>query len=262
MKFRKGFVSNSSSSSFIIDATMFKSVVDIGEYMLRKCIHDILSEYEDRDIDEYEMQSLKRYRGCLANILNLKSHMESISGGELKESHSYYYAIAFQSVNYNTFIKKIVVNDKDYYYVSTCNNIDWGLSIYASRTNIGVDEYELRDFFINGQTFFDILTMKDFVVDNYCLCEFPKLSECQNDCNDCKCEIIEEEDESFLSELKTLINKYSMENCSDTPDFVLANYVENCLTAFNNAVVEREKWYGREIRFATEIDSHCKKEIK
>ena len=52
---------------------------------------------------------------------------------------------------------------------------------------------------------------------------------------------------SFADELKELINKNSIENVSDTPDFILAVYMSDCLFAFENAVNKREKWYGREI---------------
>lgn len=51
--------------------------------------------------------------------------------------------------------------------------------------------------------------------------------------------------EQFRDELEGLINKCSMENGSDTPDFILAEYLTNCLYAFDVAVVAREKWYGR-----------------
>lgn len=50
---------------------------------------------------------------------------------------------------------------------------------------------------------------------------------------------------TFRRELTDLLNKYSQENISDTPDFILANYIQGCLDALNGAVVEREKWYGR-----------------
>ena len=50
---------------------------------------------------------------------------------------------------------------------------------------------------------------------------------------------------SFRKELKTLINKHSMENGSDTPDFVLARFIENSMHAFDSAVTSREEWYGR-----------------
>jgi len=49
----------------------------------------------------------------------------------------------------------------------------------------------------------------------------------------------------FRLELEGLINKNSLENNSDTPDFVLAEFLNGCLKAFDNAVNKREKWYGR-----------------
>jgi hypothetical protein len=45
----------------------------------------------------------------------------------------------------------------------------------------------------------------------------------------------------FREELTNLINKQSMENGSDTQDFVLANYLTACLVAFDQAVNERDK---------------------
>jgi len=48
-----------------------------------------------------------------------------------------------------------------------------------------------------------------------------------------------------LRELQDLINKHSKENDSDTPDFILAQYVVLALTAFNTAIQQRETWYGR-----------------
>ena len=38
------------------------------------------------------------------------------------------------------------------------------------------------------------------------------------------------------------------ENESNTPDFILAQYLESCLTAFNTATQQRENWYGRDPR--------------
>jgi hypothetical protein len=52
-------------------------------------------------------------------------------------------------------------------------------------------------------------------------------------------------EEKFRKELEELINKYSMENGSDTPDFLLANYLTQSLNTYNNIVVDRENWYGR-----------------
>lgn len=50
---------------------------------------------------------------------------------------------------------------------------------------------------------------------------------------------------NFNSELEDLINRYCKENESDTPDYILAEYIENCLKAFTTAVNNRERYYGR-----------------
>ncbi len=54
-----------------------------------------------------------------------------------------------------------------------------------------------------------------------------------------------EPEDQFREELKQLINKYSKENGSNTPDLILASFLLNCLTAFDSAVQDREAWYGR-----------------
>ncbi len=50
---------------------------------------------------------------------------------------------------------------------------------------------------------------------------------------------------SFGNELRELINRYSMENESNTPDFILSTYMLRCLVNFETAIKERENWYGR-----------------
>lgn len=49
----------------------------------------------------------------------------------------------------------------------------------------------------------------------------------------------------FRKEIEQTINKYSQENESDTPDFILAEYLTDCLKSFDKAVNRREEWYGR-----------------
>ena len=51
--------------------------------------------------------------------------------------------------------------------------------------------------------------------------------------------------DTFERELETLINRYSQENGSNTPDFILAQFLLGCLAAWNAAVQRREEWYGR-----------------
>ena len=55
---------------------------------------------------------------------------------------------------------------------------------------------------------------------------------------------------NFEDELTHLLNRYSKENGSNTPDFILAKYLEGCLKNFDHAVSYRENWYGREGTFA------------
>jgi len=45
-------------------------------------------------------------------------------------------------------------------------------------------------------------------------------------------------------DLTALLNRYSQENGSDTPDFILADYLLACLATWNTQVVRRDQWYG------------------
>jgi oligoribonuclease NrnB/cAMP/cGMP phosphodiesterase (DHH superfamily) len=47
----------------------------------------------------------------------------------------------------------------------------------------------------------------------------------------------------FNSELCSLLNKHSCENASDTPDWILADFLMGCLNCFNSTLKKREKWY-------------------
>ena len=49
---------------------------------------------------------------------------------------------------------------------------------------------------------------------------------------------------NFKQELNNLINKYNIENQSNTPDFILANYLMMCLESFNNAVKGRDTFFS------------------
>lgn len=47
----------------------------------------------------------------------------------------------------------------------------------------------------------------------------------------------------FRHALSSIINSYSKENGSNTPDFILAEYLEGCLNTFNAATNQRTNWY-------------------
>lgn len=56
------------------------------------------------------------------------------------------------------------------------------------------------------------------------------------------------EENEFKDELRCLLNRHSRENASNTPDFILAQYLLASLLAFETAVQQRETWYGRDAR--------------
>lgn len=46
-------------------------------------------------------------------------------------------------------------------------------------------------------------------------------------------------------QLSALLNAHSVENASDTPDFILSRFMLDCLEAFERAHRDREQFYGR-----------------
>ena len=91
MKTRQGFVSNSSSSSFILSKDSYDSVFDLAKEMIPardwESDNDLIKKIEEAEI-----------RGMDPNT-----------------------SISFNSCNYETYIVKY----KDYYLISTCNNHCW-----------------------------------------------------------------------------------------------------------------------------------------
>jgi hypothetical protein len=51
-------------------------------------------------------------------------------------------------------------------------------------------------------------------------------------------------EETFSKELSGLLNKYSLENSSNTPDFMLAEYLIDCLASYNKITVWNNKWHS------------------
>lgn len=49
---------------------------------------------------------------------------------------------------------------------------------------------------------------------------------------------------TLQAELTALLNKYSREQNSGTPDFILAEYIMRSLSAFEYATGARDTWYG------------------
>ena len=52
----------------------------------------------------------------------------------------------------------------------------------------------------------------------------------------------------FREELQRLVNSHSLENISNTPDWIIAGYLAKCLKALDEAIQQRETFYGRDAR--------------
>jgi len=51
--------------------------------------------------------------------------------------------------------------------------------------------------------------------------------------------------EDLVANISTILNHASRETKSDTPDWILAEYMVKSLEEFEAGVVSREEWYGR-----------------
>ena len=58
-------------------------------------------------------------------------------------------------------------------------------------------------------------------------------------------------------EIETAVNRCCAENGSNTPDWILAEYLMNALRAFDHAVLAREEWYGREQKCTCDDNAGC-----
>lgn len=56
-------------------------------------------------------------------------------------------------------------------------------------------------------------------------------------------------------ELTALLNRHSVENASNTPDYILAQYLLACLTAFTTAMQQRDTWLGHDARPTGTVES-------
>lgn len=50
---------------------------------------------------------------------------------------------------------------------------------------------------------------------------------------------------NLRNDLAEVLNKHSAENQSNTPDFILAEYLAGCLASFDKASRARETWYNK-----------------
>lgn len=53
---------------------------------------------------------------------------------------------------------------------------------------------------------------------------------------------------SLRQDLADVLNRHSRENRSNTPDWILAEYLILCMDAFDGATKARDNWYGVTLR--------------
>lgn len=58
--------------------------------------------------------------------------------------------------------------------------------------------------------------------------------------------MVKGEQMTFEKELEQLINKHSVDNDCETPDFILAQACLGFMREFSKATEARDKWFGRE----------------
>jgi len=108
MKIRNGFVSNSSSSSFVLKFDeKYPDIVSIAESMLKNKF-DEWADFDDVDDNDPFIKKV------FDNIKKFKN-----------SEHDPLTPIYFKSCNYDTYIVPIT---KDYVFIDTCNNTNWGVA--------------------------------------------------------------------------------------------------------------------------------------
>lgn len=61
---------------------------------------------------------------------------------------------------------------------------------------------------------------------------------------------IPEEFDNFELELRHLLNKYTKENASGTPDYILAHFLTDVLNSFDEALKMRAEWRGESVELS------------
>ena len=125
MKIRNGFVSNSSSSSFILrfGDENFPDTVSIAESMLK---------------DKYADYGYDGYTGWQETAAKAFKNIE-----KLKKAGDPYIPIYFSSCNYNTYIIPLTT---EYVLVETCNNTNWSVSDSDSVVHSGIPEEVMKRY--------------------------------------------------------------------------------------------------------------------
>ena len=131
MKIRTGFVSNSSTASFVADLDIYGSVITLAKKMLKIIIEDEDGLLQDKDELNYYKKLLKKLKKAEKLGINPDT------------------PVMFHSINFITFI----VKKEDGYHVDTDNNTVWddfmdGLGFGFGDPDATFDLYDKHQFYI------------------------------------------------------------------------------------------------------------------
>jgi hypothetical protein len=129
MKIRNGFVSNSSSSSFIIRLDEnFPDTLSIAKSMIKNKYEEHADYDDNSDDKDWWKPSMKNA------FKNLK---------RLKKEDDPYIPIFFTSCNYDTYIIPLTNN---YVFVETCNNTRWDIEESSNVVRGGIPDEVLEKY--------------------------------------------------------------------------------------------------------------------
>lgn len=129
------------------------------------------------------------------------------------------------------------------------------MTIYAIGEVVRINNTNLREHGVTG-------TVKSYSAEtNWYSVELDEGPPWRGNYHECELEAPEEEgapdspepvdpehrQERFRNDLQDLLNRHSMENGSNTPDYQLADYLITCLHALDETINRRESWYGRDV---------------
>jgi len=132
MKSRIGFVSNSSSCSFIVSIKDFATTIAVADAMLnqryewhRDGCEDMIKYLSNPDHKDHRgLDSIETYKKELKD--NEETYLKLMQNLlEIGDDGKHPPNLAFSSCNFDTFITEIEVADEKYIYVATCNNVGW-----------------------------------------------------------------------------------------------------------------------------------------
>lgn len=133
MKIRCGFVSNSSSSSFVVSTTDYKDVKSLAIKMMRIRNEDWIDDHELAELTQRHTETqdpalLKEIKENLKYIIGHNQELTDLINSTIDPDTP----ITFRTTNYDTFIVKL----DNYLLVSTCNNHDWSYTINKINCNV------------------------------------------------------------------------------------------------------------------------------